>query len=43
MQLMVTDTDLYINLKKNAKKSVEHLSMENIAQQWKKVLEKNKT
>jgi glycosyltransferase involved in cell wall biosynthesis len=39
MQLMSTDENLFQTCKNNAKKSVEHLSLENIAQQWKQLLE----
>ena len=34
MNLMVTDTVLYLNCKQNAAKSVEHFSVEEIGQQW---------
>jgi glycosyltransferase involved in cell wall biosynthesis len=39
INLLVNDQILYQNCKNNAKKSVEHLSLENIAQQWKQLLE----
>ncbi|MGL2964781.1 glycosyltransferase [Flavobacterium sp. RSB2_4_14] len=39
MNTMATDENLYQRCKNNAKKSVEHLSLENIAQQWKQLLE----
>jgi glycosyltransferase involved in cell wall biosynthesis len=39
LKLMVDDEILYQNCKKNARQSVEHLSLENIAQQWKQLLE----
>lgn len=38
MNSMIEDQDLYQSCKNNAKKSVEHLSLANIAQQWKLVL-----
>ena len=40
MKLIITDKNLYKTCKNNTKKSVEHLSLENIAQQWKQLLEK---
>ncbi len=39
MEVMVDDQDFYQNCKNNAQKSVEHLSLANIAQQWKQWLE----
>jgi glycosyltransferase involved in cell wall biosynthesis len=39
MNTMATDENLFQTCKNNAKKSVEHLSLENIAQQWKQLLE----
>jgi len=41
MNLMVEDENLYQNCKNNAKKSVAHLSKENIAQQWQNLLKAN--
>jgi glycosyltransferase involved in cell wall biosynthesis len=38
MNDMVDDGDLYETCKNNAQKSVEHLSLTNIAQQWKQLL-----
>jgi glycosyltransferase involved in cell wall biosynthesis len=38
MNRFVSDTVLYQNCKKNAQKSVEHLSLKNISLQWKKLL-----
>lgn len=35
---MISDENLYQNCKNNAKKSVEHLSLTNIAQQWQQLL-----
>jgi glycosyltransferase involved in cell wall biosynthesis len=37
---MMEDFDLYQNCKKNAQKSVEHLSLMNIAKQWQQLLDK---
>lgn len=39
MKLIITDKNLYQTCKNNAKKSVEHLSLEIITQQWKELLE----
>jgi glycosyltransferase involved in cell wall biosynthesis len=39
MNKMISDEKLYQTCKNNAKKSVEHLSLEIIAQQWQKLLE----
>ncbi len=39
MNRMVIDKDLYLQCKKNAKSSVEHLSKENISKQWKAILQ----
>ena len=36
---MISDKDLYETCKNNAQKSVEHLSLTNIAEQWKQLLE----
>lgn len=41
MSLMISDENLHQNCKKNAKKSVEHLSLTTIAQQWQKLLKGN--
>jgi len=41
MNLMIDDEDLYQKCKNNAKKSVEHLSLTNIAQQWQNLLKAN--
>lgn len=38
MNKMITDENLYQICKKNAKKSIEHLSLENISQQWQEIL-----
>jgi len=35
---LLTDADLYDNCKKNTQKSIEHLSLTNIAQQWRQLL-----
>ena len=35
---LLNDTDLYVNFKNNAQKSVEHLSLTTIAQQWQQLL-----
>jgi glycosyltransferase involved in cell wall biosynthesis len=40
MLLMIIDENLYQTCENNSKKSVEHLSLENIAQQWNQLLEK---
>lgn len=39
MNLFTEDEELYINCKENAIKSIEHLKIDNIALQWKQVLE----
>ncbi|WNM18750.1 glycosyltransferase [Flavobacterium capsici] len=39
IKLLIDDQNLYQNCKNNAKKSVEHLSLENITQQWEQLLE----
>jgi glycosyltransferase involved in cell wall biosynthesis len=39
MNRMVLEDDLYSTCKKNAKKSIEHLSLENISKEWHKLLE----
>jgi len=39
MNMMIIDEKLYQTCKNNAQKSVEHLSLEIIAQQWKQLLE----
>ena len=39
MNLMIDEENLHQNCKNNAKKSVEHLSLERVAQQWKQLLE----
>lgn len=38
MNLMINDENLYLTCKNNAKKSVEHLSLANIAREWQKLL-----
>lgn len=39
MNRFVTDTELYMRCKTNAKKSVEKFSMENISKDWKRLIE----
>lgn len=41
MNLLIEDNYLYTYCKNNAKKSVEYLSMENIGNQWKTLIESN--
>jgi glycosyltransferase involved in cell wall biosynthesis len=41
MNLMIEDENLYQNCKNNAKKSVEHLSLTTITQQWQNLLKAN--
>jgi len=41
MSIMIEDEKLYQNCKNNTKKSVEHLSLTTIAQQWQKLLKAN--
>ena len=38
MNRMILEDDLYSICKKNAKKSIEHLSLENISKEWHKLL-----
>jgi len=38
MNRMIEDKELYFNCKQNAKKSVEHLSVENISKEWEVLL-----
>ena len=42
MNRMVSDTELYDKCKKNSLESIAHLSMENIADQWDKLLKNEK-
>jgi glycosyltransferase involved in cell wall biosynthesis len=38
MDKMIANENLYQNCKKNTKKSIEHLSLENISRQWQEIL-----
>lgn len=42
MDRMVTDRELYERCKKNSVKSIDHLSLENIAEEWDKLLKDEK-